>query len=110
MDIIHLKNMLNKSIANREMLDHINEAGIDHAVDLLNDLLSTDCHAINRLAGFWSNCNKGIADHPDILVTMDNKLGILGIINALFPGRYFIAATFDDKNFTRITGFCKRYH
>lgn len=70
-------------------------------VDLLNDLVSKDRPAIAALIANRVPCNQAIADHPTVIVSVQNggyHVGLLGILNGLVESneKEAIAAVFDD--------------
>lgn len=75
--------------------------------NILNEVVEKDPEAANNLFGHRVECNKKIADHPTIQVSMyppDNipKIGIIGILNGMFGirknGFGALAAEIDDNN------------
>lgn len=56
---------------------------VDQIVNKLNELLYADSIAINSIFSYRVNVNNQLADN--CLVTIDQKAGILGILNSFFP-------------------------
>lgn len=72
-------------------------------VDFLNQLVSIDREAIEKLIASRVKCNKELADHPTVQVFGtggDYWVGILGILNGIYgcnsEGVGFIQAHLDD--------------
>lgn len=66
---------------------------IEEAVALLNEAIDIDARAIRRLFDTRATCSRELAEHPLIVVSDDNRIGLLGIINAFFAdsGRRIVA-------------------
>lgn len=79
---------------------------VKDVINILNEVVEKDPEAANSLFGHRVECNKKIADHPTIQVSMyppDNtpKIGIIGILNGMFgiqkDGFGALAAEVDDN-------------
>ena len=90
---------------------------IDEVIELLNEIVESDCAAARRLVEARVRCNKKLAEHPTIQVGNYHKkgefqVGILGVLNGLFgiddeTGYGQVSADIDgDKiSFRRIIDF-----
>jgi len=57
---------------------------VQQCVDFLNEALALDPVAISKLFLYKVQCNEELADHPTIQVSIDDKVGVFGILNGLF--------------------------
>jgi hypothetical protein len=89
---------------------------LDRILDLLNDALALDAQAVTNLVAHKVPCNKEISDHPSIQVGLRRgfgrpktedvtTLGMIGLINGLFPTGPRIAAVYEDAG-GLIQSFC----
>lgn len=92
-------------------MEHLSEENVDKVVAYLNELVSIDREAVERLVETRVQCNVAMAGHPTVQVMEDEEgnpvVGVLGVINGLVgtqpdgankPGWGYIAASFDDKS------------
>jgi len=83
-----------------------NNVSAQDVCDLLNEILRLDYDCIHNLINHREECNENIANHPDIIVTNESTLGIMGLINGLFgireDGMGAICYEYDGDE---ITGF-----
>lgn len=77
---------------------------IDDIIDALNDILSADPEAIQKLVETYIPCNDKLADHPTVQVQADEKgckVGLLGVLNGVLGaddnGLGYICACFDES-------------
>lgn len=65
------------------LLPYITAQGV---VDVLNDMLKRDYHAVEALMRNRVYCNAALADHPSIQTSSvgAHSVGLLGILNGLF--------------------------
>jgi len=73
----------------------------DQAVKILNELVSLDKDAIEKLVNYRVKCNETLAEHPTAQVGKGNTIGLVGVLNAIFgkneDGVGFIAAVVNDE-------------
>ena len=72
---------------------------MSQTINILNELLKLDPAAISKLLHQWVNTNDLISDHPDITVTTDNELGLLGVLRFVTGEK--IAVECDGDNVIR---------
>lgn len=75
---------------------------VEHALQVLNEMLAADCKATTNLVESRVPCNEILADHSTIQVGTDSngfRVGLLGVLNGIFgtmeDGGGPIAAVFD---------------
>ena len=93
-----------------------NLEAVRQAVEVLNEALLNDRHAIEALFAHRVPATEALANHPTIQVLFNPignpTLGTLGLINGLFgvddQGWGLIAAIVDEKNQSRIERFIVR--
>lgn len=87
---------------------------VKRAIDILNEALELDAHAITQLINMRVDCDKALAAHPTIQVHRYGKVhrvGVLGLINGAIgnspTGDIGAEGLMDKKtgNFTRIKRF-----
>ncbi len=99
-----------QKLRNRRM-EHVAEDGVDEVIAYLNELVSVDKEAMERLIETRVRCNDQMAEHPTVQVVKggdgNTMVGLLGILNGLVgtqsdesnkPGWGFIAASYDDAD------------
>jgi hypothetical protein len=65
-------------------------------INKLNELLSLDPEAISKLIDLRVKVNPDIINHPDITVSTDDELGILGVLRFI-SGEKIAVETADDR-------------
>jgi hypothetical protein len=62
---------------------------VDQVVDTLNELIELDRQAMYQFIKFRVECNDKLVNHPSVQVSqnmgLEYDVGLIGIINALFP-------------------------
>lgn len=76
---------------------------------LLNEALSADPEAIQKLVGLRAPCNDFLGDHPTITTWGEDdgtqSIGLLGILNGLFAGRVRLCATYNSPKDGKLLRF-----
>jgi hypothetical protein len=62
------------------------------AVHALNEMIKKDPKAMTKLFKYRVKCNDNFIGDPTITVTMDDKVGLLGILNGIFGDEEFKCA------------------
>ena len=65
---------------------------LDFIIHVLNDLICKDPKAMTKLINHRVKCNDNFIGDPFITVTMDDKIGLLGILNGIFGDSGFKGA------------------
>jgi len=89
---------------------------LDEFIDSLNQIRETDPEAINNLFAIKTECNKSMAEHPNVQVWSEDgvhEVRILGLLNGIFgtfpdgkrEGWGPIAVIVDDKDNNKIIKF-----
>ncbi len=76
------------------------DGNIELCVKFLNSLLVIDPVAINKLCNFRVSCNDNLAEHSRAVVTTENTVGVLGLLNAVLDpnDKFRIAAVVDEQD------------
>lgn len=74
-----------KSIVDGQRARHVSDSALEQAVVLLNELLKIDPEAIGLLVNYRVPINEALLNDTTlkVTVTIENQLGILGILNGL---------------------------
>jgi hypothetical protein len=76
-------------------------------INYLNELFKIDKEAISKLVESRVSCNDGICDHPNVQVTMDGKLGFVGLINGFLISNGLERIAYSEDDDGKILGFVK---
>lgn len=74
-------------------------------IKVLNDAFKLDPKAMQALVDLRVKCNQALVNHPTIQVTINDEVGILGIINGILEEltKLKLGGNYDDDD--KLTGF-----
>jgi len=80
---------------------------LNEIIDFLNEAVKQDSESVDNVFRKISvPATQEMIEHPTIVVTMDGKLRLIGLINGFMEeGGNRLAMTIDDET-GKITGFC----
>lgn len=88
-----------------ELVEYLYKRGGEAAVDFLNSAVQADEAAIRMLLFHRVPCNKNLINHSKIVCTLDDKIGLLGILNGIFRDNGKVIRVIYDDDTQKILYF-----